>query len=276
MEWNVTDVKQTTDVLQLEKCVNDHDGIELKVAADWVGENDFAIYDGEQLVGYLQAFAYLPTEWELNVFVNPDYRKQGIFTALVEAARARATEAGVEAFTFVIDDASQSGQAVLEGLGAEYRMTEYNMILKKAQLFLKADPDFELREATADDRPFIVETLGKSFGNTDEEAESIYQAIESDDRITFIGVANGKPVGVIRAYLASDTQASIHAFAVRPEAQGNGYGKKMLKLMVQALFRTGRTQLELDVETDNDRALDLYKEAGFVVHRGYQFHVLAV
>ncbi len=45
------------------------------------------------------------------------------------------------------------------------------MILKKAQLFLKADPDFELREATADDRPFIVETLGKSFGNTDEEAD---------------------------------------------------------------------------------------------------------
>ncbi|MCY1690140.1 hypothetical protein OVA29_04365 [Exiguobacterium sp. SL14] len=119
-------------------------------------------------------------------------RKQGIFTALVEAARARATEAGVEAFTFVIDDASKSGQAVLERLGAEYRMTEYNMILKKAQLFLKADPDFELREATADDRPFIVETLGKSFGNTDEEAESIYQAIESDDRITFIGVASGK------------------------------------------------------------------------------------
>ena len=29
MEWNVTDVKQTTDVLQLEKCVNDHYGIEL-------------------------------------------------------------------------------------------------------------------------------------------------------------------------------------------------------------------------------------------------------
>jgi hypothetical protein len=47
----------------------------------------------------------------------------------------------------------------------------------------------ELREATADERPFIVETLGKSFGNTDEEAESIYQAIESDDRITFIQAA---------------------------------------------------------------------------------------
>jgi len=177
MEWNVTDVKQTTDVLQLEKCVNDHDGIELKVAADWVGENDFAIYDGEQLVGYLQAFAYLPTEWELNVFVDPDYRKQGIFTALVEAARARATEAGVEAFTFVIDDASSSGQAVLEGLGAEYRMTEYNMILKKAQLFLKADPDFELREATAADRPFSVETLGKSSGTRmKKQSRSIKQS----------------------------------------------------------------------------------------------------
>ena len=274
MEFTVTKVSQTTDVLQLEKCVNDHDGIELKVAADWIGENDFAVYDESKLVGYLQAFAYLPTEWEVNVFVDPDYRKQGIFTKLVEAAAESARAAGAEGFTFVVDDASTSGKAVLGALGAEYRMTEYNMVLKKAQLFLKADPDFELREATADDRPFIVETLGKSFGNTDDEAEAIYQAIETEDRVTFIGVANGQPVGVIRAYLASDTQASIHAFAVRPEAQGTGYGKKMLKLMVQALFRTGRTQLELDVETDNARALDLYKEAGFVVGRGYQFHVL--
>ena len=80
MEWTVTEVKQTTEVLQLEKCVNDHDGIELKVAADWVGQNDFAIYDDTKLIGYLQAFAYLPTEWEINVFVDPDYRKQGVFT----------------------------------------------------------------------------------------------------------------------------------------------------------------------------------------------------
>lgn len=276
MEWTVSEVKQTTEVLQLEKCVNDHDGIELKVAAEWVGQNDFAVYDDTKLIGYLQAFAYLPTEWEINVFVDPDYRKQGVFKTLVEAAKEAARPQGVEAFTFVIDDESKSGKAVLGQLGAEYRMTEYNMVLKKAQLFLKADPDFELREATKDDRPFIVETLGSSFGNTADEAESIYQAIESEDRITFIGVANGKPVGVIRAYLASETQASIHAFAVRPEAQGNGYGKKMLKLMVQAMFRTGRTQLELDVETDNARALDLYKEAGFVVGRGYQFHVLGL
>ncbi|ASI36280.1 MULTISPECIES: GNAT family N-acetyltransferase [Exiguobacterium] len=274
MEFTVTKVLQTTDVLQLEKCVNDHDGIELKVAADYVGENDFAVYDGSKLIGYLQAFAYLPTEWEVNVFVDPDYRQQGIFKSLVETAAGVARETGAEAFTFVIDDASQSGKAVLGKLGAEYRMTEYNMVLKKAQLFLKADPDFELREATASDRPFIVETLGQSFGNTADEAEAIYQAIETEDRVTYVGVANGQPVGVVRAYLASETQASIHAFAVRPEAQGNGYGKKMLKLMVQAMFRTGRTQLELDVETDNARALDLYKDAGFVVGRGYQFHVL--
>ncbi len=274
MEFTVTKVLQTTDVLQLEKCVNDHDGIELKVAADYVGENDFAVYDGSKLIGYLQAFAYLPTEWEVNVFVDPDYRQQGIFKSLVETAAGVARETGAEAFTFVIDDASQSGKAVLGKLGAEYRMTEYNMVLKKAQLFLKADPDFELREATAADRPFIVETLGQSFGNTADEAEAIYQAIETEDRVTYVGVANGQPVGVVRAYLASETQASIHAFAVRPEAQGNGYGKKMLKLMVQAMFRTGRTQLELDVETDNARALDLYKDAGFVVGRGYQFHVL--
>ncbi|WP_214892571.1 GNAT family N-acetyltransferase [Exiguobacterium sp. H66] len=274
MEFTVTKVLQTTDVLQLEKCVNDHDGIELKVAADYVGENDFAVYDGSKLIGYLQAFAYLPTEWEVNVFVDPDYRQQGIFKLLVETAAGVARETGAEAFTFVIDDASQSGKAVLGKLGAEYRMTEYNMVLKKAQLFLKADPDFELCEATASDRPFIVETLGQSFGNTADEAEAIYQAIETEDRVTYVGVANGQPVGVVRAYLASETQASIHAFAVRPEAQGNGYGKKMLKLMVQAMFRTGRTQLELDVETDNARALDLYKDAGFVVGRGYQFHVL--
>ncbi|WP_114570089.1 GNAT family N-acetyltransferase [Exiguobacterium flavidum] len=276
MEWTIEKVKQKTDVLQLEKCVNDHDKIELKVASDWIGEKDYAIYDGDSLVGYLQAFAYLPTEWEINAFVDPDYRKQGVLKTLVDAAKADAKEAGVEAFTFVFDENSKSGGGVLEHWNAEYRMTEYNMTLKKAQLFLKADPDFELREATDADRPFIVETLGLAFGNAPEEAEAIYQAIESEDRITYIGVAHGKPVGVIRAFLASETAASIHAFAVRPEEQGKGYGKKMLKLMVQALFRTGRTQIELDVETDNDLALELYKDAGFAVERGYHFYILEI
>ncbi len=50
----------------------------------------------------------------------------------------------------------------------------------------------------------------------------------------------------------------------------------MLKQMVQQLFRMGRTKLELDVETENKAALEIYKRAGFAVNGGYEFYMITL
>ena len=275
MNWTVEEVRQAEDVRALEATVNAFDKIDVKVGHESVGQNDYAVYEGETLIGYLMLFPYLPNEYEVNALVHPDYRKRGVFTALLETAKQDATANGCEAFTFVIDREAKSGKAVLDHFGATYQFSEYNLVLKKAELFLKPN-EVTLREATPEDRSLIIATLSEAFGDPVDVTENIYQQIDTPDRVTYIGEVNGKAVGVIRALLTGEDAASIHAFGVKAGEQGNGYGTKMLKQMVQQLFRMGRTKLELDVETENKAALEIYKRAGFAVNGGYEFYMITL
>lgn len=275
MEWTVEEVRQPEEVRSLEAAVNAHDKIDVKVGHESVGQNDYAVYDGDTLVGYLMLFPYLPNEYEVNALVHPDYRKQGVFTALLQTAKEDAKANGCEAFTFVVDRNSKAGKAVIDHLGAEYQFSEYNLVLKKAELFLKPN-EVSLREATETDRPLIIETLSEAFGDPLDVTENIYAQIDTPDRVTYIGEVEGRPVGVIRALLTGDDAGSIHAFGVKQSEQGKGYGSKMLKQMVQQLFRMGRTKLELDVETENKAALEIYKRAGFAENGGYEFYMLGL
>lgn len=273
MNYTVEEVRQPEDVRTLEAAVNTFDGIDVKVGHEAVGQNDYAVYADDLLVGYLMLFPYLENEYEVNALVHPDYRKQGVFKALLETAKRDAKANGCEAFTFVIDRKSKSGKAVVDHLGAAYRFSEYNLVLKKAELFLKPN-EVSLREVTDADRPLIIETLSEAFGDPVDVTENIYSQIDTPDRVTYIGEVEGRPVGVIRALLSGDDAGSIHAFGVRASEQGKGYGSKMLKQMVQQLFRMGRTKLELDVETENKAALEIYKRAGFAENGGYEFYLL--
>jgi len=275
MNWTVEEVRQAEDVRALEATVNAFDKIDVKVGHESVGQNDYAVYEGETLIGYLMLFPYLPNEYEVNALVHPDYRKRGVFTALLETAKQDATANGCEAFTFVIDREAKSGKAVLDHFGATYQFSEYNLVLKKAELFLKPN-EVTLREATPEDRSLIIATLSEAFGDPVDVTENIYQQIDTPDRVTYIGEVDGKAVGVIRALLTGEDAASIHAFGVKAGEQGNGYGTKMLKQMVQQLFRMGRTKLELDVETENKAALEIYKRAGFAVNGGYEFYMITL
>ena len=273
MNWTVEEVRQAEQVLALEEAVNTHDKIDVKAGHESIGQNDYAVYEGETLVGYLMLFPYLPNEYEVNALVHPEYRRKGVFTALLETAKQDARVNGCEAFTFVIDRNSTSGKAVLNHLGATYQFSEYNLVLKKAELFLKPD-EVSIREATTEDRPLIIATLSEAFGDPVDVTENIYAQIDTADRVTYIGEVDGKPIGVIRALLIGDDAASIHAFGVKAGEQGKGYGTKMLKQMVQQLFRMGRTKVELDVETENKAALEIYKRAGFAENGGYEFYMI--
>ena len=63
----------------------------------------FLVLDGTELIGYLNVF--LPEECtaELNVLVHPNYRRQGIFTELLQRAKAALSALGTKEFVFVCE-----------------------------------------------------------------------------------------------------------------------------------------------------------------------------
>ncbi|MGH3940254.1 MAG: ribosomal protein S18-alanine N-acetyltransferase [Pseudonocardiaceae bacterium] len=66
-----------------------------------------------------------------------------------------------------------------------------------------------------------------------------------------------------------DTEAEVHTLAVDPAHQGQGIGRALLRALLD--HATGTTVF-LEVRTDNDAAIALYRSEGFAViatRRGY-------
>jgi ribosomal-protein-alanine N-acetyltransferase len=55
-------------------------------------------------------------------------------------------------------------------------------------------------------------------------------------------------------------EAEVHTIGVRPDAQGNGLGRKLLRQLMSA---AGDRRLLLEVRTDNVAAIGLYASEGF-------------
>ncbi|WP_415639930.1 GNAT family N-acetyltransferase [Paenibacillus lupini] len=54
----------------------------------------------------------------------------------------------------------------------------------------------------------------------------------------------------------------MYGFAILPEYQGKGIGRKVLRRVINEQSSAGYS-LHLDVETKNDHALGLYESVGF-------------
>ena len=60
-------------------------------------------------------------------------------------------------------------------------------------------------------------------------------------------------------------EGHITNIAVCPEAQGKQLGKMLLHAMIQWGWANGMSHMTLEVRENNDRAINLYKKAGFTV-----------
>lgn len=86
------------------------------------------------------------------------------------------------------------------------------------------------------------------------------------DGQTLIGYAGISVLGP-----ADDPECEIHTIAVDPEYQGQGHGRKLLATLLE-VADSRHAQVFLEVRTDNETAINLYRRNGFEelgVRRGY-------
>lgn len=73
---------------------------------------------------------------------------------------------------------------------------------------------------------------------------------------------DGVPVAYAGVWFVLD-EGHITNIAVRPDRQGNGYGEKITRALMQLSSDTGMAFLELEVRTSNTAAQRLYRKLGF-------------
>ncbi len=264
------DKEQTLEMLRLQETGNTHDGT--GYTADFEddfrkeGENSsFLFYRDDQLVSMINLFAPGREEGEITAVTHPGFRRQGCFRQLLEETRRELKQRGIPSLLFVCDRASESGASVMAHIGARYEFSEYLMRYEAEPDLSGAEmPEIEFAPSVKEEQPELEPIMQEAFDLSASEAgrraDEFFQS--SKRRLYTIRLA-GNIAGMIGVYEEAERDY-IHGFCMAKQFRGRGAGKAALIRTVN-LCRSGRPgrELHLEVHTDNENALSLYKKAGF-------------
>lgn len=256
--------KQLEDIRILQQeC--EREGFTLKLnwetlrSRNGVNKNDFLHYDGLKLVGFLGLYDF-GNKVEMCGMVHPDYRRQGIFTKLLEEAIRSAVERNFKLILLNSPAQSHSGTEFLKQLPCEFAFSEFQM--KWSETELDDYGDAVVRPSRRDDEETEIQLDIQCFQFTKQEAKDYYQRILYEDTLkTMMIEKDGRAVGKIRVD-HSDRESWIYGFSILPKYQGKGLGRKALKKIVAEQCQLGY-DIFLEVEATNDHALRLYESCGF-------------
>jgi aminoglycoside 6'-N-acetyltransferase len=146
---------------------------------------------------------------------------------------------------------------------------------------VRADmPGIALRALTLADLALLARWLGRPHLGANWPAPQaalvdIASQIDARDVWQFVIVAGGRPVGFLRAYLASEDPfwadhdlpretMGIDIFIGEPDALRRGHGSSAVKLAAtHVLGVSGVVRVHADLAPDNTAALRAYAKAGF-------------
>jgi len=259
----VLSFKQLEDIKTLQLICEEKDGIQLKLNWDLLEHrakdenNDFLYYKDDQLVGFLGLYAF-GNKVEVCGMVHPNERRHGIFRHLLNKALDECREVNLILLNAPAD--SSSAKEFLRTVPCEYYTTEYQMQWFETELI--RDSKVVIRHAEDRDDEDQIQLDVDCFGFTREEASEFHQRLKNEGIHHFYMIEyGGKTVGKIRVY-HERTDAWIYSFAVFPEMQGQGIGRKALSHVVLNEKEKGY-RVFLEVEVKNTNALKLYESCGF-------------
>ncbi|WP_211340532.1 GNAT family N-acetyltransferase [Mesobacillus subterraneus] len=262
-----------------EKCIQ-HDRTALKLELDYKlgvesGEkglqelNEFLYFDGEKLIGYIGICSF-GGPWEVNGVVDPDYRRQGVFTKLFELVLAEWKRRDSGSMLLLSDRNSEAGQKFIAKTGAQYKHSEYEMYLKEEASAAEEASGITFRKATNADAREIARQNAIYFN--DEYSEE--NEMETDDMIlpeveekrgmtSYLAEKDGEIIGKVNLQLTSKLGA-IFGLGVLPEHRRKGYGRALLLMAIEKLKEANAKEIMLQVAAENSNALNLYQSCGFV------------
>ncbi|HEY2916894.1 MAG TPA: GNAT family N-acetyltransferase [Candidatus Limnocylindrales bacterium] len=228
--------------------------------------------DGERLVGFVSP------EFKV-VVVEPDRRRQGIGRRLMDAAVAIELERQrPEVLMGVLPD-DRVGKAFLAATGFAYHSTLWDLELPEGRPV--APPRWPAGviarpfEQDRDARPWI-ELFNEAFAT---HATALQIPIEAADGPPDPAILDAdtelvedEATGQLIGFCATQPEredgivgphAEIWTIGVRPDRQGRGLGRELLRWGVERLRGLGVRNVTLSVNSRNEHALALYEREGF-------------
>lgn len=173
------------------------------------------------------------------------------------------------------------------------RQGERNPMMRYAEtVVLKDGVELLVRNAVASDARALRDIMQRTHAETDyllsypdeqsaddeQEARSLVETERSDNEVELVAVVDGRIVGSAGVAAAGSRRKVLHrarfGISILKEYWGMGIGRMLMESCIDCARRAGYTQLELEVVADNQRAVSLYRRAGFEEYgrnpRGYR------
>lgn len=130
-------------------------------------------------------------------------------------------------------------------------------------------------KVTAAETPYLMREPEEITLTLEQERNFIRNQIDSKNGLLLTGELDGEHVGngsinAIGNYIRYRHRCSV-AIALYQKFCGQGLGRIMLETLLEVAKNSGYEQVELEVVTDNVRAINLYKNLGFAIY-GTQKH----
>lgn len=280
---NNFDEAEYHDIKKLEKICIEHDKISFKLELDYklrnvkqsnigiISINEFMYYNSNELIGYIGISEFEQGVLEISGLVHPEYRNRGIFTQLHNLVEAELKKRNNHKILVLCDNNSSLGINFIKKVSKEYHHSEYDMILNK-DLFPKSlEHSLNIRNASKNDAGEIAIMTKDFFDIEIKEDMIITESIENGS--LFIAELNNIGIGSVRIELI-DGVGGIYGLGVLSQYRGKGYGKELLMWSVERLIKMGTEKVILQVDTDNDNALNLYKSCGFEVDHAISYYII--
>ena len=144
--------------------------------------------------------------------------------------------------------------------GYSHELSEITMVASSDSK--QVDSPFEVTPFENEGKE-LIEVVKSAFGDSEEEAkEMIAYNLQTPNRKLMLAKQSGKVLGTTTIVENGD-ELWITGLGVRKEAQGKGVAKALLSWCKHEAHKKGKTQVYLDVETDNDIAFSIYEKQGF-------------
>jgi ribosomal protein S18 acetylase RimI-like enzyme len=280
-KWTLTDA-ELAEIQQLVRICQEHEPLDHRLTWDALAlrsgdkANEQLYYRDDILIGFFSMDGLGFDEAEGSGMVHPNYRRQGVFRALVAAAREECRQNKTESLLLVFDHRSDAAIAFANAIGAQHDFSEHSMRLDDSNKLPQIEQRLDFRKATQDDAPAIAAIVAQDF---DADAKQLRQSIAHNMQSSvyqyYIATLGQEPIGTLNVQnLGGD--AYIYGFVVRPDQRGRGYGKEILARAIADVVAQRPQPIFLEVETDNDPAFGLYRSFGFEVTTTYDYYRLAV
>lgn len=219
------------------------------------------VWDGKQLIAFCRPYFFYEKGCEIAMMVAPSFRRQGIARHCIHTILPQLQKEGISDLIFTT--ANLDFKAWLPHFDLAFQQSEYEMERTKKTTEKAGAQNITYKVATHADMQALFLVDQACFPDISKVSKQRLSQILNDSQYTIIAAFIDETL-IGKAHLYWERQcARLSDIAIIPKWQGKGYGRSLIAKCIHFALDQNINHLFLDVETKNQRALQLYTSLGF-------------